>query len=110
MEKMIIGVPEYILQLSHGKPERAFKDVEIAIPEYSQKDGLWPILEEDYTISAYVDTEGNIVIKADRGGLISLARHLLTLAQENVLPWVHIHYDDWNNLEKRSKQLIIEKS
>jgi hypothetical protein len=41
--------------------------------------------------------------------LISLAIHLLTLAQENVPVGSHCHFDEHNSLEHGSKELIIEK-
>ncbi|SRR5258708_2030053 len=100
MEEIKIGIPEYILKLSDGMQERPMREVEIIIPVYSEKEGLWPIMEENCTIFTRIDPDGSIVIKADKGGLISLARHLLTLAQEEVPQWVHIHYSEWDMLEK----------
>ena len=41
--------------------------------------------------------------------MISLSRHLLTLAQDSVPSGTHIHFDDLNSLEDGSIGLIIEK-
>lgn len=49
-----------------------------------------------------------VVISANREGLVSLARHLQTLADEPGQS--HFHLDEYNSLEKGSCELIIEKS
>ena len=50
------------------------------------------------------------VISANREGLISLANHLLNLAQTDVPCGTHIHLDGRNNsLEDGSQSIIIEK-
>ena len=48
-----------------------------------------------------------VVIAANREGLLSLAKHLTALAA--AAPGGHIHYDTYNSLEKGSTDLIIEK-
>lgn len=48
-----------------------------------------------------------VVISANREGLLSLAGQLTALAEG--APGDHIHYDDNNSLEEGSVQLIIEK-
>jgi hypothetical protein len=50
---------------------------------------------------------GEIVISANREGMISLAKHLTTLADG--APGDHIHYDEHNALEDGSADLIIER-
>ena len=50
---------------------------------------------------------GSAVISANREGLLSLAIHLMSLAEET--PGSHIHYDQWNALEEDSAELIVEK-
>ncbi len=55
-----------------------------------------------------VKTENNeVVISANKEGLLSLAEQLTDLA--NGLPGDHIHYDEHNSLEEGSSELIIEK-
>ncbi len=52
--------------------------------------------------------DGEIVISANREGLLSLAKHLTALADG--APGDHIHYDEYNSLENGSTGLIIEKT
>ena len=47
-----------------------------------------------------------VVISANREGLLSLARQLTALAEGT--PGDHIHYDEYNSLEDGSADLIIE--
>ena len=62
--------------------------------------------EEGFTIS--VDTgENTVVVRANREGLLSLANHMISLAEE--APGSHIHLDENNSLEESSAELIIEK-
>ena len=51
---------------------------------------------------------GEIVIGANREGLLSLAQQLTDLA--DAAPGTHIHYDEYNSLEEGSAELIIEKT
>ena len=56
-----------------------------------------------------VRTDGNeVLISANREGLLSLAAQLTALAEE--APGSHIHYDTCNSLEEGSAELIIEKT
>ena len=49
-----------------------------------------------------------IVIAANREGMLSLAKHLTALAEG--VPGDHIHYDEYNALEEGSAELIIERT
>ena len=49
---------------------------------------------------------GAAVISANREGLLSLANHLKSLAEEP--PGSHIHLDTYNSLEEGSLELIFE--
>lgn len=49
---------------------------------------------------------GAAVISANREGLLSLANHLKSLAEEP--PGSHIHLDAYNSLEEGSLELIFE--
>ena len=51
---------------------------------------------------------GAAVISANREGLLSLADHLRSLAEEP--PGSHIHLDACNSLEEGSSELILEKT
>ena len=50
----------------------------------------------------------NIVISANREGLLSLAKHLTALADGE--PGEHVHYDEFNSLEEGSTEIIIERT
>ncbi len=49
-----------------------------------------------------------VVISANREGLLSLANNLITLAQKEGCD--HFHLDEHNSLEEGSVELIIEKT
>jgi hypothetical protein len=53
------------------------------------------------------NTDHEVVISANREGLLSLANQLTALAEG--VPGDHIHYDDDNSLEEGSAELIIER-
>ena len=80
---------------------------EVEIMKYNANNGLELCWEENYVIE--VKKEDDVIIIANNEGLISLAKHLLTLAQEEVPYGVHIHFDQYNSLESESVDLIIEK-
>lgn len=61
---------------------------------------------DGFEISVTKDSD-EIVISANREGLLSLAGQLTALAEGE--PGDHIHYDEHNSLEKGSVELIIER-
>ena len=61
---------------------------------------------DGFSISVNADNEA-VTISANREGLLSLANHLVSLAEE--VPGSHIHLDEYNALEENSAELIIEK-
>ena len=61
---------------------------------------------DGFSIKVKVES-GNVVISANKEGLLSLAGQLKTLADEGV--GSHCHYDEYNSLEDGSCELIIEK-
>lgn len=61
---------------------------------------------DGFRIKAAVESR-EIVISANREGLLSLAGQLTALADG--LPGDHIHYDEHNALEAGSAELIIER-
>ena len=63
--------------------------------------------EEDFTITVKIQ-DGTAVISADKGGLLSLANHMISLANEPA--GSHLHLDQYNALEDGSAELILEKS
>lgn len=63
--------------------------------------------EEGFSISVRCEG-GQIVICANKAGLLSLANHLRALAEES--PGGHFHLDQNNSLEEGSIELVVEKS
>lgn len=61
---------------------------------------------DGFTIKVRVES-GNVVISANKEGLLSLANQLRTLANEAA--GTHCHYDEYNSLEDGSSEMIIEK-
>lgn len=66
------------------------------------------VWEENFSINCSINNT-SIIIEANKEGLISLARHLLELAQENVPEFEHIHLDQYNSLDDNSLELIVVK-
>lgn len=64
--------------------------------------------ETGFEIKCTAD-DSAVVISANRAGLVSLARHLLTLAQDGVPAHTHIHLDADNALACDSCELILVK-
>lgn len=83
-------------------------EIKLTIPEYTQDKGIQYHWENGFDIQTKVEN-GVINIIANKAGLLSLANHLLNLAQESVPPGYHLHFDDYNSLEDGSSELIIQK-
>lgn len=81
---------------------------EVEIIKYEAAKGIQFSWENNYTIEVKKE-ENEVMIMANKEGLLSLAKHLLTLAQEDVPLGSHIHLDQHNSLECGSLDLIIEK-
>ena len=62
---------------------------------------------DGFSINVGIDND-TVVISANKEGLLSLADHLMTLANET--SGYHFHLDEYNSLENGSKELIIEKT
>ena len=82
--------------------------VTVEIADYDKHKGIEYLWEEDCTISVEVN-HNKVVIKSNKAGLKSLARQLLTLAQDDIPIGRHFHYDEYNSLEDGSCGLIISK-
>ena len=66
------------------------------------------IWEDDFYIFTKEDRQ-NLIIKINKDGLVSLARHFMTLII-NCDNYSHIHLDEFNSLEDNSCELIIQKN
>ena len=62
--------------------------------------------EPGFEIHVSVDDHGAVLVSANRAGLVSLANHLMALAQER--PGGHFHLDEHNALEEGSVELVVE--
>lgn len=83
----------------------------LSLPDYSPEDGLICEFEEDYRISVEIDEDLSVCLAANKAGLITLAKLMLTLASDNVPDGVHLHLDTINGaLEDNSNELIICKA
>mgnify|MGYP001794245748 CR=1 FL=1 len=82
--------------------------VQVDIPEYLPENGVETKWEDGFIIS-FERGYSAMMLKANSAGLITLARHLLTLAQADVPAGSHIHYDEPILFERGSQELIIEK-
>ena len=83
------------------------KEIKINVPEYD--DAIELVWDKNYKIKTSTPYN-TITIEANRDGLLSLARHLLLLAQEEVPSGSHFHLDEFNSLEDSSVELIIAKN
>lgn len=81
---------------------------EVEIIQYDANKGIQFNWEENFVIEVKKE-DSEIIISANNEGLISLARYLLTLAQNEVPVGAHIHLDEYNSLEEGSVDLIFEK-
>ena len=82
-------------------------EIKLTIPEYPAK-GLEYEWENGFEIKTGI-SGGEIMISANKAGLISLAKQMLTLAQDTVPVGYHMHFDEYNSLAEESVGLIIEK-
>lgn len=80
----------------------------INVPQYSEN-GLSFVWEDGFSVKCSID-DNCATIEANRQGLISLARHLLALAQEEVPQFTHLHLDEFNSLEDNSSELILVRN
>ena len=61
---------------------------------------------DGFTIRVNI-VQNSVVISANREGLLSLQKQMAALA--DAAPGNHIHYDEYNALERGSPELIISK-
>ncbi len=81
----------------------------IQLTDYDSRQGMHFVWEDGFRIEVRVDPTEVIVIRAKPEGLISLARHLLTLAHMPVKSSYHFHLDEFNSLETGSSEIVIER-
>ena len=62
--------------------------------------------EDDSEISVRVEEDGAVVLSGNKAGLLTLSRMMADLAECEA--GEHVHLDEGNGLEDRSKDIIIE--
>jgi hypothetical protein len=83
-------------------------EIKIEVPKYDLTTGIKYHWENGFEIDVK-NSDGVITLIANKEGLLSLANHLLNLAQDEVPIGHHLHFDEYNSLEEGSLELIIEK-
>lgn len=81
--------------------------ITLEIPEYTENG-----FTLNWTDSFVIKVESSapeVVISANKEGLMSLANHLLNLAQDTVPAGAHFHFDAYNSLEDGSSELVVQK-
>jgi hypothetical protein len=80
----------------------------VDVPEKRDGEGMRFVWDPGYEIAIAV-TGSEISIRANRAGLVSLARHLLTLAQESARVGSHVHLTAGQEIDSEF-DLILELS
>jgi hypothetical protein len=83
-------------------------EVKLEIPKYDKEVGLQSGWVDGFILKTDL-IENQIQIQANKAGLISLAKQLLSLAQDETPIGCHYHLDDYDSLEAGSIELIISK-
>jgi uncharacterized ubiquitin-like protein YukD len=81
----------------------------IDVPDYSPTKGFIFNWESGFEVEHKI-RDSVAIIKVNKAGLISLANHLLNLAQDDFPKGYHFHLDDYGCFEEGSNELIIEKN
>jgi hypothetical protein len=81
----------------------------VTVPAYEPGGALRFAWAEGFRIEVGASA-GEVVIRANSAGLVSLAQHCLTLAQAAVPAGSHLHLTDSVELEPGSGDLIIERA
>ena len=82
--------------------------INLEIPIYTKETGVKCEWELGFEIVIKYE-KGITKLVANKEGLVSLAKILLTLAQDEVSAGCHLHLDEYNSLDTGSSELIIEK-
>ncbi|NVO85413.1 Imm32 family immunity protein [Hymenobacter terrestris] len=80
--------------------------ITLDVPEYSSETGLRVHWLGGFEINVTLKG-GAVCIHGNQAGLISLAGHLLNLAQEAAPLGCHLHLDEHNSLADGSVELIL---
>ena len=84
------------------------ESVTLSVPKY--KGSFLFDWEDGFVIRSWKEENGAVCIEANKAGMISLARHLLEMAQDDVPEFMHFHLDGFfGPLEEGSTELILVK-
>ncbi|MEE1821963.1 hypothetical protein [Streptomyces sp. BE20] len=83
-------------------------DYVIEVPERHPEKGIRLVWDDGFDLEVRIDS-AEVVIKGNRAGLVSLARHLLTLAQEGVPGGSHLHLTAGQEIES-DLDLVLERT
>ena len=75
---------------------------------YDENRGISYAWTDGFEIQTAIE-DGVIYINANKEGLLSMANHLLNLAQDKIPKYHHMHFDEFNSLEDGSIHMIINK-
>jgi len=81
----------------------------IDIPDYDPLRGIHLQWEAGHRIFVEIGPDGSVMLTANREGLLSLAQHLLNLANPEIPKGNHIHLDSYGGLEEGSIELMLLK-
>jgi hypothetical protein len=81
--------------------------VSVEVPEYDGVRGLSFDWDDGFSIEVEV-SGSEVVLSANRAGLVSLARHLLVLAQDGVPSGHHLHLTAEQEIDS-AVDLVLER-
>lgn len=82
------------------------RTVDVEVEPYDPARGVRLVWDVGFEIEASCEN-GEVMVRANRQGLVSLARHLLTLADDGVPRGSHIHLTGGQELEEPSLDLVV---
>jgi hypothetical protein len=102
------GVIDALQRMKTFLKKNIYKKVILEVPEYSSVNDIRLNWEQDFMVEV-TQKDGVVIIRANNGGLTSMANHFLNLAQDRVPSGYHLHFDTSNSLNKGSLELIVQK-
>lgn len=80
----------------------------LKFPDYSPETGILLEWEDNFELKVTIEN-GCVLFVGNKAGLITFAKHIVSLAQDPVPDGTHIHYDEHNSLEEGSIELILQR-
>jgi hypothetical protein len=84
-------------------------EIMVTINEFNESEGMHFNWEYGHSVRIR-SVDERVIIEANEAGLVSLANHLLTLAQKRVPSGYDFHLDGSNGLEEGSCEIVFEKT